>query len=231
MKKIAFAFIVLFVAACSESSNKKLEASLKEKVTAAEGRELKDFKSEDLTFTDTVTVAKRIAEIEEDLRPYYIEKNLNGFVKMRNQEFKTFRNDPTYEKEIMRGRLKDASPWCTELRQVTEKADSLIANWDDVSQYDYDYIYLVTWYINRARQFYNNDSSTGALLQKLPEFKDELDERKELLSKPEDDVLFYRVRYTYSFFNDILGQRIGLSRTASVTSDLEVIDLSEAILK
>jgi hypothetical protein len=49
----------------------------------------------------------------------------------------------------MHGELKDASPWCTKIRIMTEKADSLMNVWNDVTTDSYEYNHLIAFYLQR----------------------------------------------------------------------------------
>lgn len=229
MKKTLFIIPILFCAACANQNN-GLENALKSEVFSAAGDvKLEKYKTESISFIDTVTVAERKSEIEEELKPYHVEKNLDEFTERRNQEFKVFRRDPSYEEAIMRGNLKDASPWCTELRIITEKADSLIENWDKVSSYDYDYMYLNLWYINRAQKFYDTEYQymMNTFLEEFPSHKSLTEELKELSNKGDDEVLFYVANYIYSFYNPFVQSRVRVSKNVTLSPNMEIIQMKD----
>lgn len=229
MKKHYLLVPLLVCAACTNNPYKDLENAIKSEILADADVKLEKYKTESLSFVDTVTVAKRKSEIEKELSPFYVEKNLDEFTERRNQEFKVFRRDPSYEEAIMRGNLKDASPWCTELRVVTEKADSLIANWDKVSSYDYEYMYLNIWYINRAQKFYDTEYqyATRTFLEELPSHKSSAEELKELSNKRDDEVLNYVANYVYSFYNSFVQSKVRVSTNVTLSPDLEIIKIED----
>ena len=111
---------------CSKSP---IEQSLEKYVVdRTDGVDMK-YKLKDYHFIDTITVQKMMDSLSIKLTLITQEPNLEEFKNKRDQEFKQFRdNVPDYEEKVMRGELKDASDWCTEIRIITEKADSIIAN-------------------------------------------------------------------------------------------------------
>ena len=234
MNKMSLSVIVglLFVQSCSNNPYQGIEDPLKEKVFASAGvKELKKYRTENITITDTITVSDSISAIMQELQPFIVKKDLNDFTKKRNQEFKEFRRDgASYEREVMRGSLKDASPWCTEIRQITEKADSLIKNWEKVSPYDYEYMYLNIWYLNRQQKFYQTqyENTTRVLLKELPKHKVAAENYKKLLQKPSDEILYYKVLYVYSFYNPIVENKVRVSKNATLSPDWKLINMTDA---
>lgn len=230
MKRLLYLLPIILLASCAGNPYKDIENTLKAKVFDAAGdMPLKRYKTESITFIDTVTVEERLAEIESELEPFYVKKDRKDFTKKRNQEFKEFRLDPSYERDVLRGKLKDASPWCTEIRLITEKADSLLNNWDKVSPYDYDYMYLNIWYLNRALHFYGTPSryAIEALLEDLPNHKKAADQYKALSSTPKNWIVYYKVKYVYSFFNPIIKTNVRVSRIATYSGKMNFVEMDE----
>lgn len=223
---------VEIIQSCSSNPYQGIEDPLKEKVfKSADGMEFKKYKTENITITDTITVLDSISAIKKELEPFIVQKDLKDFTKKRNQEFKEFRRDgASYEREVMRGSLKDASPWCTEIRQITEKADSIIKNWEQVTTYDYDYMYLNIWYLNRQQHFYHTqyESTTSAVLEELPKHKATIDSYKELLQKPGDEILYFKVLYVYSFYNTLIKHKVRVTQNATLSPDWKLINMVNA---
>ena len=133
-----------------------------------------------------------------------------AFTKQRNQEFTQFRmNGREYERDIMRGELKDASEWCTELRLITERADKVLANFDSVKLYDYEYQYLSAWYNSRFWNFCGNTKQE----HRCEEWRKFIQDHAHIFNNTDnisDDVkqtpLNYIIRHDYSIM--IGGKRV-----------------------
>jgi hypothetical protein len=209
MKKLVFLLTILFFCGCSKSP---LEQSLEKYVIdRADGIDMK-YKLISYDYIDTLTVKNMIDSISEELPIMKSNPDLEDFKKKRNQEFVEFRTDPNYEEQIMRGNLKDASDWCTEIRVITEKADSLISNWNKVDRYSYDYNYLYWWYQKRSADFnmydYDLAGQINTAFNIIKESKEKFNLLSSLLDKPKDDVYFYVVSHTYSIINPLIKKKI-----------------------
>ncbi len=139
----------------------------------------------------------------------------NGIFHMRIErrcQFVRFYLKSSIMAKIMRGDLKDASDWCTEIRVITEKADSLINNWNKVDRYSYDYNYLYWWYQKRSADFnmydYDLAGQINTAFNIVKESKEKFDLLSSLLDKPKDDVYFYVVSHTYSIVNPLIKKKI-----------------------
>lgn len=222
MKKILFfAFAVLFLCGCSES---QIEQSLKKYVIDhANGVDVK-YRLISYEFIDTVTVKDMIDSLSSVLPIMESEPQLDDFIKKRNQEFEDFRKGENYEEKIMSGELKDASEWCTEIRIITEKADSLIENWDKVTKYSYDYNYLYWWYMKRAAEFYQFEydlsSDINSSFHSVEKGKDKFKELNSILNSPKDSVCGYTVLHKYSINNPITSSKTNISNKVYFDSNM-----------
>lgn len=234
MKKIFLLVLPLVLFSCTNNPYEHLETQMKAKVLedTFEGK-LKKYKTLGVSIMDTITIADSLEVLLEDIHPYAnaFEKDLDSFKEHRNREFRDFRyRQPNYEEDVMRGKLKDASAWCTEIRVITETADSLIANWDKVSIYDYEYVYLNFWYSHRLFSFYDMDNKHEAkeYLDEIISLKDAFLKYKELSKMPKNEVLYYNVEYKYSFFNPLLDCEVFISNIARFTPDWILIDMESS---
>lgn len=221
MKKLNLSLLVL--AGLTSCSN-PIETALKNDIKGSAIEAASSYKLVKYEITDTVTVADRIKMLEEKLPILRLASDIDfsEFVKMRNQEFKEFRSDTTYEEKIMRGEYKDASPWCTELREVTETADSLLANWED-SKNSWDAKRAYLFYLTRSSQFYDNatypESWRQSILLEMDNSKPLYDELQSINNAPSDSSLYITLLHTYSLENPKLKKRLEL--TDSVAMDLQ----------
>lgn len=204
MKKIFF--IILVFGCCVACSNKYSEIEKKLKDYAVERSQgmIKDYSLQSLV-VDTITVKALMDSLVLQLDELNKTKvNKEDFIVLRNREFSEFRSSyPGYEQAIMSGELKDASEWCTLLRINTEKADSLISNWDSLPEYSYDMLYLIGWYTDRSNNYYNSDNS-WEFSSFIEELKPVFDKYNSIQNLPKDSVMNYRVNYQYTFTNSLL---------------------------
>lgn len=195
---------------CSKSP---IEQSLEKYVVErADGVDMK-YKLKDYHFIDTITVQKMMDSLSIKLTLITQEPNLEEFKNKRDQEFKQFRdNVPDYEEKVMRGELKDASDWCTEIRIITEKADSIIANWNKVDRFSYDFNYLSWWYTKRSAEFYEFDykltSDIDKAFRMVQESKNDFEQYEKIKNSPKDSVIDYVISHTYSIYNPLIKSKI-----------------------
>ncbi len=123
----------------------------------------------------------------------------------------------------MTGELKDASPWCTEIRLITERADSLIANWDKVNCYSYEYNYLTWWYLKRSAQYYNYSSSSGYRLEQTEKLKDTYEEVNELLTQNKEDIHSYFITHKYTIYNPLFKMRVPITDYLYFDKDMQLL--------
>lgn len=205
--------ILLLLSVMLSCSKSPIEQSLEKYVVdRAEGIDVK-YKLKDYHFIDTVTVQNMLDSLSIKLTFISCEPNIDDFKEKRDQEFKKFRdNDPDYEDKVMRGELKDASDWCTEIRKITERADSLIDNWEKVDRFSYDYNYLNWWYTKRQSEFYQFDyklsSNIDEIFDMIQNSRSMFDLYNKLKYSPKDSIVNYVVSHTYSIFNPMVNSNI-----------------------
>lgn len=224
MKKLVFLLTILFFCGCSKSP---LEQSLEKYVVdRSNGIDMK-YKLISYNYIDTLTVKNMIDSISAELPIMKSDPDLADFKKKRNQEFVEFRTDPNYEEQIMRGRLKDASDWCTEIRIITEKADSLISNWDKVDKYSYDYNYLYWWYQKRASEYnmydYDLAEQINTAFNIVKESKEKFEQLSSLKGKPKNEIFSYVVTHTYSIFNPLIEKKITQTDNVYLDENMNLI--------
>ena len=178
MKKLLIIPLIL-LCGCSQSP---IEKSLASYVSERDPRI--DYKLTSYTVVDTITVGSLRDSLGNTL--ITTEPDKDKFMKLRNQEWNELRKDSTYEYSVMEGDLKDKSEWCTTIRLITNRADSLLNNWDEVDKYSYELNYLTWWDNDRAAQFYRYDDR----------LRNEISGLKEYVLKNQSN---------YSQFNDLRG--------------------------
>lgn len=215
---------VAILSSCRSES--PIEKALREDMESKED----DLKYElvSCTVIDTIDVGMRIAEvIETGAQLQIMGANITKeeFKKLRDQEFKEFRSDTTYERKVMTGELKDASEWCTEIRERTEYADSVLANWDSVDKTDWKFISAIGWYNLRAHQFYeNNDIEWLSLsVERMEEDKPAYIEYIALKNAPMDSVVYLAVEHKYKVYNPIVKDKIELCDLVTITPDYKIV--------
>lgn len=174
---------------------------------------------------DTLTIGEAIDSFSLNL-PIIEKENIEDFKKLRNQEFQDFR-DPGYEEDVMHGKLKDASEWCTEIREITEKSDSIISVWDKVTKYSYDYNYLHWWYLRRAAEYYEYDyelrSNINQAFDLVVQSKKQFEDINKLLSFNPQDKYGYIVIHKYSIHNPFVNNRIEIVNKVYLDNDMNYI--------
>lgn len=207
---ICIVLLFVFLASCSKN---QIEQSLEKYVVdRGDGIDL-NYKLEKYYFIDTLTVKKITDSLSLQLAPIVVEPDLADFKKKRNQEFRDYRyDDLDYEEKIMSGELKDASEWCTEIRIITERADSIIAAWDKVNKYSYDYNYLFWWYMRRTAEFYDFDyklsSDINQTYDMIIENKEKFDLYNSLVNSSKDSIVEYVVSHEYSIYNPLIKSKV-----------------------
>lgn len=207
---ICIVLLFVFLASCSKN---QIEQSLEKYVVdRGDGIDL-NYKLEKYYFIDTLTVKKITDSLSLQLAPIVVEPDLDDFKKKRNQEFRDYRyDDLDYEEKIMSGELKDASEWCTEIRIITERADSIIAVWDKVNKYSYDYNYLFWWYMRRTAEFYDFDyklsSDINQTYDRIIENKEKFDLYNSLVNSSKDSIVEYVVSHEYSIYNPLIKSKV-----------------------
>lgn len=164
---------------------------------------------------DTITYARFRDSLNSHILSLISDLDKEELQSVRDREFNTFRtkND---EYDVLHGKLRDASPWLTELRLTTEKADSLIADFDNVRLYNYDYQYCMAWYKRHYYYFYGSDVEIFKRLEKA--YADLLTfiKKNELLFTNgdilfeglNDEVYRYEVLHSYSTVNKLLDKKM-----------------------
>lgn len=216
---------LLLLVSCKSQTDAIIESNLEKYVVERAGEVDVKYKLVDYTVVDTLTVQSEIDRWSPLLDRICFDVDIEDFKKKRNQEFVSFRNDPDYEEKVMRGSLKDASPWCTEIRVITEKADSLIANWDNVSKYSYDYQYLCAYYTDRAASFYG--VSEVDIIDFFKENKDAFIFMESSHKMPKDSIVGYNVIHKYSVHNPVLDKRIELKDSVNMDGSFKIKKITD----
>lgn len=232
MKQSLIVLIALALVSCAKEET-PLEKTLRSYVE--KGGNGVDVKYELIGYQlkDTILLSQQtdsvLAILQKTLGKDGLKKgSLEDFKKDRNREFKEFRF-AGYEKDVMTGKLKDASEWCTEIRIVTEKADSLIQNWDKVSDYSYEYYYLRWWYLNRMVNFYKSSfdysyrSKVEKAFKSVAKLKPSFAEYNRLKELPQDSIVYITCSHTYSIFNPMLDKRISSRNKVYLDKNLNYI--------
>lgn len=217
--------LCVLLASCSNPLGDALDNEAKSRV----GEAASSYKSSGYEITDTVRVKDRIAELKGNIALLDIVDDLNydKFVEMRNQEFKEFRSDTTYEEAVMNGRLKDASPWCTEIRVVTETADSIIASWNNDTPHTWDAMRTYMFYLTRRSQYYDSDRYDEdwrkSIMEEVDGLKPLFDELQALKSAPADSLLYFNVLHKYSVVNPLFDKRFEFTDSVAVDFNNNVL--------
>ena len=221
-----FVILIVLMTSCGSKDSKTIKNALKNYVTKRSDNFDVKYKLKSYRIIDTITYGEATALLREKL-PIVGEKvTLEEFKEQRNREFKEFRASyPNYENEVMRGGLKDASPWCTKIRIVTEKADSLMNVWPQVTSDSYDYNYLTAFYLQRMCQFYgmNEQYETAAILEKIEASKKDFDELAIFAQRNPSEIQSFKVEHEYSIYNPLAGKRIDLKDVVSFDKDWNYI--------
>jgi len=221
-----FVIMITLVTSCSTKDSKTIKNALKSYVTKRSDNVDVKYKLKSYRVIDTITYGEAVALLREKL-PIVGEKvTLEEFREQRNREFKEFRASlPDYENEIMRGELKDASPWCTKIRIVTEKADSLMNVWPQVTSDSYEYNYLIAFYLQRMCQYYGmkEQYEAEAILEKIEASKKEFDELAVFAKRNPSEVQSFKVEHEYSIYNPIVRKRIDFKDVVSFGKDWNYI--------
>lgn len=220
------AIVILFFASltfvsCGRKSEieKRLEAHVIEQGNGI----IKDYNLKSIDI-DTITVGGRIKQLSTELDWADVEPDSSVLRTLRNRDFIEFHYfNPNYEEQVMRGEYKDASEWCTELRVVTEKADSLLAAWPTVKKYNYDYLWLIAWYGDRKEQYYGIDDS-WSMHPTVEEQKAALNEMAGLQTAQSDSIVGYDVVHKYSIVNPLLNNAtVNISQKVRFDRNLNIL--------
>ena len=224
-KSLLIVAVVILSGCHSESP---IEKVLRENIEQKEAN--LNYKLISCTVVDTIDVGKRIAELVEvglPLQTMGSNMTKEKFEQLRNQEFKEFRSDTTYERKVMTGELKDASEWCTEIRERTEYADSVLSNWDSIDKTDWKFISAIGWYNLRAQQFYYNNSNEWLSLSvaEMEENKPTYIEYISLKDAPMDSVIYLAVEHKYKIYNPIVKDNVELCDSVTITTDNKIVSI------
>jgi len=171
-------------------------------------------------------------DVADSIRDHYAvteKEPLEEFKEKRNREFEVFRYmEPNYEEDVMRGSLKDASEWCTEIREITELADSLIAVYDKVSGDDWAYNRFQAWYLARGAKYFGWSDADKWKEYSLAVKNDKkgFELLKKVAAADPNGVYGYRVIHDYTVKNPILenGDRIIMQDAVTVDKDWNVVE-------
>ncbi len=224
---LAAALPLLLLPACSGDGVKK---TLREYVEERSKPMDIKYRLVSYEFTDTITVAEAVDSLCAELPIGEGKPDSAEFRKMRNREFAEFHpDDPDYEEKIMRGEYRDVTEWTKEVRLVTERADSLLACWDRVTRYSYDYNYLYWWYQERRAYFYDKYGELAYTayarhnLGVMEEARDRFAELDSLLALDGDAVFRYVVLHRFSIYNPLFQTRIELEDRVYLNDRLEYV--------
>lgn len=231
----AIAVIVAF-SSCESSMEKILRNNVESRFKDIDVK----YKLMSVLPNDTVTAPKRVKALEAEigwLKGICDTLSYDGFKGLRDQEFKVFRRDSTYEDKIMHGEYKDASPWCTELRERTETADSILANWNTINSDSWEIASFVGWATIRYVQFYNNRPHEWyqKAIEELSESKPKYEELTAISSAPADSVVYYTYTHKYSLYNPALEKRVNMIDSVAISPDNIIlgsetsVDLEQAL--
>lgn len=215
-KQLLLSLILIIMVSCGTDNFKE---QLKQNVTTkANGMEVK-YRLDSYQIIDSIYNIDMIDSLLKSLPVLDKEPILDEFIDERNKEFKTYRYlDPNYEAEVMTGKLKDASPWCTEIREITECADSIIKNWNNIDKYSYDYNRLYWWYLKRADSYFKFDYTLSAqiadMYNTVINSKDKFILLDSLKKLPSNELHEIKILHSYSIYNPLLQQRINLNEMA-----------------
>lgn len=221
-------FLLLALIIGLTSCNNPIEKSLKDDIQKKIGKEASTYDLVSCIITDTIRVSDMITILDNKVKILSVASDIDSaaFVEMRNQEFVKFRRDTTYEDKIMRGELKDASGWCTELRQVTETADSVIANWATAKD-SWEAKRLYIWYLTRSMQYYDNNKYNEdwrlEILKQTDDTKDAFSQLRVFNSAPQDSALYMTILHTYSLLNPLLKKDVVLTDSVAMDFDYNVL--------
>lgn len=223
---VCFGMLLSIMALFSSCNNEtEIEKKLRENVIEQSKGIVKDYKLISVNI-DTITAGERKDSLEKIFDWADVEPDLEVLKEMRNRDFVTFHSyDPEYESKVMHGELRDASEWCTTIREVTEKADSLIAIWPTVRKYNYDYLWLITWYGDRENQYYQRDDS-WSMSQLVEDNKAKLIELSKLAEAPNDSIIGYEILHNYTIKNPILNNtEVNIQRKVFVDKNLNITEI------
>lgn len=227
MKTIGLIIVALF--ALSSCSTNPIETALESNIKNGGSEIAPSYKLINYEITDTITVADKRQMLSEQMPILKKIGEIDSatFLKFRNQEFKEFRAyTPNYEDDIMRGDLKDASPWCTEIRLVTEKADSILANWSTAST-SWDAIRTYSFYVFRRSQYFDSENYPESwrveAMEYIDGYKPIYEELMSLNAAPLDSALYITLLHTYSLYNPTFGKRIQFVDSVAMDFDYNVI--------
>lgn len=230
MKKLLFITLTILLLPGCSNKNSKIEDELERYVVdmselGSVAKHKLQYKLIDYRIIDTITIAKLIDSLSKDATIPDKKITLEEFKELRDQEFVKFRLDTLYEERIMKGDLKDASPWCTELRIITEKADSLIENYDKITNFSYDYNYLYWWYQKRRAQYYNFNyelkSNIENIFKHVIEAEDNFKLLDSLQTSNKDDVWEYVILHDYSIHNPLFDKKVELSHNVYLNKNYD----------
>ena len=228
--KRSFLFLLLIsvlMISCTKEES-QLEKNARCSIEKVWGEQCK-YKMEKIEVIDTITYADYRESMQNKLS-WLSNVDKSKFKKSRNREFVEFRDPfhfPTYEKDVMYGKLKDASPFCTELRKVTEKADSLLKVISTVKKFNYDYQYCNAWYNKRYWHFYGNyeyEEIYDRLLSFIKENPDYFQNTDNLFEGFETDIYQLKVKHSYSMLSPLTGLRVNLSDEILVDKDYNILE-------
>lgn len=223
MKLIKYLFLIAAVAMVSCGESDEIKKKLKDHVIENSNGMIKHYKLLSIAI-DTVTAGDRVDSLAKELEWAEGSPDIETLTVLRNQEFTVFRaSDPDYEAKVMTGELKDASEWCTLIREITEKADSLIAVWPTVKEYNYDYLWLLTWYIGRSENYFEGDDSWE--MNKIVEsHKEDLMEIERLSAYSPDSIIGYDVIHKYAIKNPLLyNMEVNIKENVFFDTDLNIV--------
>lgn len=207
----------------------KIKKELQSSIELESLYENPNYKIISLNCLDTILVADTIKGATEILEKVWEEPNLLDFRAYRNFDFLVRDNPQQYEYDIMQGELKDASPYCTELRINTLKRDSIIEHWNEIKKYDYEYIYQTWLGIQRLYGFtYNNSGaeyqSATSIVETMPKVKELSEFYNEYKEKDPNTIFGYRYLHCYSIDEPLLNGRIKMNDIVIVDADYNIID-------
>lgn len=227
--------LVIGIYVVTSSCESEIEKKLRENIESRSKDFDIEYKLERAEIVDTVTVAEYRDSMTDCIKLAQAAESFDrgAFETLRNQEFTIFRRDSLYETEVMHGNLKDASPWCTELRVRTELSDSLLKHWDMIDHSGWDVVEAIYWYMIRHEQFFDNLDEEW-MTHMLKNFNEKYEARykayKQLQEAPADSVAYYAVEHRYSFYNPLVKKRLNFIDSVRMSSEfniLEVIDKSD----
>ena len=238
MKKFTFivasVMMLFIIPSCQKTSKEmlKLQEDLKRNVEETSPFEQVDYKLTKIEIIDTIRIADTLSHVVSRLEQVWQEPNLDDFKKYRDFDFDIRSNPKQYEYDVMEGQYKDASPYCAELRVNTLIRDSILAHWDMVKKYDYEYMHQTWLGLQRLFGFtYNNSGeayyAATQVVDQMPQIKELSEFYNEYKARNQEEIFGYRILHDYTEYNPLMNGRIKVSEIVIVDPEYNILSIEE----